>query len=49
MISFLESAETTSLYMSVLTIGEFRKDVTAKKREDADAAARLSSWIEVGS
>jgi toxin FitB len=45
-ISFLESAETTSLYMSVLTIGEFRKGVIAKKREDADAAARLSSWID---
>ena len=45
-ISFLESAETTSLYMSVLTIGEFRKGVIAKKREDADAAARLSRWID---
>ncbi len=45
-ISFLESAETTSLYMSVLTIGEFRKGVIAKKREDVDAAARLSSWID---
>ncbi len=32
--------------MSVLTIGEFRKGVIAKKREDADAAARLSSWID---
>jgi hypothetical protein len=45
-ISFLESAEPTSLYMSVLTIGEFRKGVIAKKREDSDAAARLSSWID---
>jgi toxin FitB len=45
-ISFLESAETTSLYMSVLTIGEFRKGLIAKQREDADAAARLSSWID---
>jgi toxin FitB len=45
-ISFLESVEHASLYLSVLTIGEFRKGVIAKKREDADAAARLCSWID---
>ena len=45
-ISFLEAAEPSSLYLSVLTIGEFRKGVIAKKREDADAAARFSNWID---
>jgi toxin FitB len=45
-ISFLESVEHTSLFLSVLTIGEFRKGVIARKREDADAAARLSTWID---
>jgi toxin FitB len=45
-ISFLKSVEHSSLYLSVLTIGEFRKGVIAKRREDADGAARLSGWIE---
>ena len=45
-ISFLKSVEPSLLYLSVLTIGEFRKGVVAKKREDADAAARLSNWID---
>jgi predicted nucleic acid-binding protein len=45
-LTFLESVEPSSLYLSVLTIGEFRKGVIAKKREDPDAAARLSNWID---
>ena len=45
-LSFLESVEHASLYLSVLSIGEFRKGLIAKKREDADAAARLSNWID---
>lgn len=45
-ISFLKSVEHSSLYLSVLTIGELRKGVIAKRREDADGAARLSNWID---
>lgn len=45
-IAFLEAGEATSLYISVLTLGELRKGVAKKKREDADAAAQLAGWVD---
>lgn len=45
-ISFLESAESSTLYISVLTIGELRKGVAAKKRADPAAAKVLGSWVD---
>ena len=45
-ISFLESAAPSALYISVLTLGELHKGVTAKRRDDADAGARLATWVD---
>ena len=45
-IAFLEAGEASSLYISVLTLGELRKGVAKKKREDADAAQRLAGWVD---
>lgn len=45
-ISFLEGAEAAALYISVLTLGELRKGVFAKKREDPAAAKSLATWVE---
>jgi predicted nucleic acid-binding protein len=45
-LAFLESVEPSELYLSVLTLGEFRKGVEAKRREDADAGARLATWVD---
>lgn len=45
-ISFLQSSDPSALYISVLTIGELRKGVVAKRRNDANGAALLSSWMD---
>jgi len=47
-ISFLEAADSSSLFISVLTLGELRKGIAAKKLKDPnpDAASRLTAWVE---
>lgn len=45
-IAFLQDAEPTSLYISVLAIGELRKGVTGKKRSEPELAKRLAAWVE---
>jgi predicted nucleic acid-binding protein len=45
-ISFLESADSSTLYISVLTLGELRKGVAKKQREDPEMAKRLADWAE---
>ena len=45
-IAFLQAAETSTLYISVLTLGELRKGVAKKKREDAEMAKRLADWVD---
>lgn len=45
-IGFLESAEPTGLYISVLSLGELRRGVIAKRREDEDTALKLSNWVD---
>jgi predicted nucleic acid-binding protein len=45
-IKFLREAESSTLYLSVLTIGELRKGIAKKRREDADFADRLAGWVE---
>jgi predicted nucleic acid-binding protein len=45
-ISFLEGAAASALYISVLTLGELRKGVIAKRREDPAAAKSLATWVE---
>ena len=45
-ISFLQSTEASTLYLSVLTLGELRKGVARKKLEDSEAAKRLAAWVD---
>jgi len=45
-MAFLESANSASLFLSVLTIGELRKGVAAKMRTDPATAKSLAAWVE---
>ena len=46
MIAFLSAADSVTLFLSVLTLGELRKGVEAKRRTDITAADRLGSWVD---
>ena len=45
-ISFLNSIDSASLFLSVLTIGELRKGVAVKMRTDPSAAKSIAAWVE---
>lgn len=45
-VAFLQAAESSALYISVLTLGELRKGVMEKKRTDPTAAQSLTTWVE---
>jgi predicted nucleic acid-binding protein len=45
-ITFLAGADATGLFLSVLTLGELRKGVAAKRRSDPAAADRLGAWVD---
>jgi toxin FitB len=45
-IAFLQAADSSALYLSVLTIGELRKGIAAKNRTDPIAAKSLAVWLE---
>jgi predicted nucleic acid-binding protein len=45
-IAFLQATDASSLYISVLTLGELRKGVAKKKREDEFEAKRLADWVD---
>jgi toxin FitB len=45
-LSFLQRAEASTLYISVLTLGELRKGIAAKKRTDPAAAKGLAQWVD---
>ena len=47
-MAFLQSVDSASLFLSVLTIGELRKGVAAKMLRDSDPATAksLASWVE---
>jgi len=42
----LQAAEARLFNISVLTLGELRKGVAKKKREDAEMAKRLADWVD---
>ena len=46
MIAFLSAADATGLFVSVLTLGELRKGVAAKRRTDPIAADQLGAWVD---
>ncbi len=45
-MTFLSAAEAAGLFLSVLTLGELRKGVAAKRRSDPGAADQLSAWVD---
>lgn len=45
-LAFLNGVDSSSLYLSVLTIGELRKGVAVKKRQDPAAGKSLAAWVE---
>jgi predicted nucleic acid-binding protein len=45
-IAFLTSADAAGLFLSVLTLGELRKGVAAKRRNDPAAAEEIGAWVD---
>jgi hypothetical protein len=45
-IAFLSAAEPARLFLSVLTLGELRRGVAAKRRTDRATADRLGAWVD---
>jgi toxin FitB len=45
-IAFLSAAEPAGLFLSVLTLGELRKGVAARRRTDPGTADRLGAWVD---
>ena len=45
-VSFLEAADSSTLYISVLTLGELRKGVAKKRRDDPEMARQLAGWVD---
>jgi len=45
-ISFLEVADSSTLYISVLKLGELRKRVAKKQRDDPEMAKKLAGWLD---
>jgi len=45
-IAFLSAAQSGGLYLSVLTLGELRRGVAAKRRTDSVAGDQLSLWVD---
>ena len=45
-LAFLSEADSSRLFVSVLTIGELRNGVAGKRRTDPSFADQLSSWVD---
>lgn len=45
-MAFLQATDSAALYLSVLTLGELRKGIAAKRRADLPAARALAAWAE---
>lgn len=45
-VAFLASADSARLFMSVLTLGELRKGVEARRKRDPAAADLLGAWVD---
>jgi toxin FitB len=43
---WLRSIDPTTIYLSVITLGEIMKGIAFKLRADARAAAALTAWLE---
>jgi len=45
-MAFVRAADAGRLFISVLTLGELRKGVAARRRTDPIAAERLGIWVD---
>lgn len=45
-MAFLAGADSAALFLSVLSLGELRKGVEAKRRNDPSVAAQLDAWVD---
>ncbi|MGB8261358.1 MAG: type II toxin-antitoxin system VapC family toxin [Terracidiphilus sp.] len=47
-LAFLQAAEPSSVFISVLTLGELRKGIAGKRWKDPapNAASRLAAWVD---
>jgi predicted nucleic acid-binding protein len=45
-VAFLSATDAVESFLSVLTLGELRKGVEAKRRSDALMADRLGRWVD---
>ena len=45
-MAFLAAADSAGLFLSVLTLGELRKGIEAKRRTDLATATRLGTWVD---
>jgi hypothetical protein len=45
-LAFLAAADAAGLFLSVLTLGELRKGVAARRRADPVSADRLGIWVD---
>ena len=44
--TWFRSVDPTTIYLSVVTLGEIMKGIAIKLRSDARAAAALTAWLE---
>jgi len=45
-VALIRTADAARLFLSVLTLGELRKGVAARRRTDAAAADQLEGWVD---
>ena len=45
-LDFIAGVDSTTIYVSVLTLGELRKGIALKKFADAVAAESLARWVD---
>jgi len=45
-VAFLSAAQAAGLFLSVLTLGELRKGVAARRRTDPLAADQIGAWVD---
>ena len=45
-VDFLANAPFNSLFLSVLSLGELRKDVALKRKRDPAAAKAIGAWVD---
>ena len=45
-IAFLTNTDPSTLFISVLTLGELRKGVAQKQRTDPSAAQSIAAWVD---